>query len=297
MPSEDHAATADDAGIVRLDAMEYVLYGRSNMRVSEACVGTMTWGSFVSDESEAHAQLDAAVELGCNFIDTAEMYPVAYNYGATTEKWVGNWLASRVKAGNVDRSKLYIATKCNPLGIGAGLDDDLKVSPSMKVRAPSRVRAFARLALAPQPLRAPRQAHGFDSATLAHSCRGSISRLQCDYIDLYMLHWPSRDTPVFGCAHFYPEGEQRPTAYADEGKDDAMARMFERQARRALSVGLTQYLGEYLGEYRGAGARGEGAARRGPHPPLGPVQRERIRCGENYCRRNTIEAPSSRHVK
>ena len=59
-----------------------------------------------------------------------------------------------------------------------------------------------------------------------------------------MLHWPSRDTPVFGCAHFYPEGEQRPTAYADEGKDAAMARMFERQARRALSAGLIQYLGD-----------------------------------------------------
>ena len=43
------------------------------------------------------AELDKMVELGINFIDTAELYPVAFNYGQTTELWIGNWLRQRVK--------------------------------------------------------------------------------------------------------------------------------------------------------------------------------------------------------
>ena len=49
------------------------------MMVTEVCGGTMTWGSFVQEEADAHAQLDKLVELGVNFLDTAELYPVAFN--------------------------------------------------------------------------------------------------------------------------------------------------------------------------------------------------------------------------
>ena len=64
-------------------------------------------------EAEGHAQIDRALEAGVNFIDTAELYPVAWNYGALTEKWIGNWLTKRTADGTVDRSKVYIATKIN----------------------------------------------------------------------------------------------------------------------------------------------------------------------------------------
>ena len=61
--------------------------------------------------TQAHAQLDTAVAAGANFIDTAELYPVAFNYGKLTEVWIGNWLAKRAAEGK-PRKDLYIATKC-----------------------------------------------------------------------------------------------------------------------------------------------------------------------------------------
>merc|ERR1719253_1149528 len=140
----------------------------------------MTWGSFNDKkEEEAFAQLDKAIELGANFIDTAELYPVAFNYGKTTEQWMGEWLTSREKEGKVKRSELYIATKCNPMGIGSSEEK-------------------------------PGEAHGFEPEVLERSCRASIERLQCEYIDLYQLHWPTRDCPIFGAATFAPKGKLRP---------------------------------------------------------------------------------------
>lgn len=102
----------------------------------------------------------------------AELYPVAFNYGKTTEAWIGKWLAERVGQGTLKRNDIYIATKCNPMGIGGAEGD-------------------------PKP-------HGFEADVLERSCRASIERMQCGYIDLYQLHWPSRDVPIFGCASFYP---------------------------------------------------------------------------------------------
>eukprot|EP00964_Phaeocystis_antarctica_P020477 scaffold11320_cov46-Phaeocystis_antarctica.AAC.1 len=52
--------------------------------------------------------------------------------------------------------------------------------------------------------------HGYEVDILERSCRASIDRLQCEYIDLYQLHFPSRDTPVFGCASFYPGVKDNP---------------------------------------------------------------------------------------
>eukprot|EP00854_Cymbomonas_tetramitiformis_P030842 gene30842-38653_t len=69
--------------------------------VSEVCAGTMTWGSFNDKEEQAFEQMDKLIELGVNFFDTAELYPVAFNYGQTTEMWMGNWLEKRVAEGKV----------------------------------------------------------------------------------------------------------------------------------------------------------------------------------------------------
>ncbi len=76
--------------------MRYSPLGRTGLEVSRICLGTMTFGE-QNSEREAHAQLDAALAAGVNFIDTAEMYPVppsAERYGVT-ERILGDWL--RVK--------------------------------------------------------------------------------------------------------------------------------------------------------------------------------------------------------
>lgn len=122
----------------------------------------MTWGE-QNTEAEAHQQLDYALEQGVNFIDTAEMYPVppmATTYGLT-EQYIGTWLAKRQ-----DRDKLIIASKV------ASRADWL-----------SYVRGGAIC---------------LDRNNIESALNASLKRLQTDYIDLYQLHWPDRNTNYFG---------------------------------------------------------------------------------------------------
>ena len=81
-----------------LDAMpmKYYKLGDTGPEVSEICLGTMTWGSQMTDEAAAHAMCDAYVAAGGNFIDTAEMYPVPPKpeWLGSTERYLGNWLAA-----------------------------------------------------------------------------------------------------------------------------------------------------------------------------------------------------------
>src|SRR3546814_12207630 len=87
--------------------MDFRALGRTEIKVSLICLGTMTWGE-QNTEAEAHAQLDYALDRGINFIDAAEMYPVpprAETQGRT-ERHLGTWLKAR---GNSD--KAVIATK------------------------------------------------------------------------------------------------------------------------------------------------------------------------------------------
>lgn len=136
--------------------------GRTDLSVSEICLGTMTWGQ-QNTQAEAFEQLDAAMAAGINFIDTAEMYSVptqAPTYGST-ETIIGNWFAAR---GN--REKVILASKiCGP---GAWL-------PHIR-NAETR----------------------FNRHHITEALHGSLTRLQTDYIDLYQLHWPDRTTNFFG---------------------------------------------------------------------------------------------------
>lgn len=59
----------------RPPSMKYRNLGSSDLRISEVCLGTMTWAN-QNTEEQAHAQIDRFIELGGNFIDTAELYPV-----------------------------------------------------------------------------------------------------------------------------------------------------------------------------------------------------------------------------
>lgn len=173
------------------------------------------WGSFNENEDMAWDQLDALMRLGVNFLDTAEMYPVAWNYGKTTETWMGNWLSKRSEEGKVDRKKLYIATKVNCSAVGTP----------------------------PMPGRDKIGVHAYEEDIVMHACKSSIARLKCEYIDLYQFHWPCRDTPVFGCAHFYPGGHNRPNPFV---KEQGGLESFERQVlgvKKLFDAGLIRNWG------------------------------------------------------
>ena len=142
--------------------MEYRPLGRTGLNVSAICLGTMTWGE-QNTEAQAHEQLDYALANGINFVDTAEMYPVPprqETYGRT-EKYIGGWLR-----GGKKRDKIILASKV------VGRSDWL---PYIRGGA-------ARL----------------DKKNIEAALDASLKRLQTDYIDLYQLHWPDRNTNFFG---------------------------------------------------------------------------------------------------
>jgi len=152
--------------------MKYRQLGSSDLQVSSLCLGTMTFGQ-QNTEAEAHDQLDAAVAAGVNFIDVAEMYPVparADTYGET-ERIVGTWLRRQ------PRDKVILATK---------------------VAGPARRLEWIRGG----PV-------ALDETNIRTAIEGSLKRLQTDHVDLYQLHWPERNQPLFGQTEFDP-AEERP---------------------------------------------------------------------------------------
>ena len=135
--------------------------GRTDIDVSEICLGTMTWGE-QNTEQQAFEQLDLATSEGINFIDAAEMYPVPPRpeTQGLTESYLGNWLAKRGR-----RDDLVIASKVAGPGNGLGYLRD----------GPRLTRDHIRQA-----------------------CEDSLRRLKTDYIDLYQVHWPDRNANFFG---------------------------------------------------------------------------------------------------
>ena len=120
----------------------------------------MTWGR-QNTEEEAHEQMEYALDQGINFFDTAELYPIPAKKElyAVTEEFIGNWFK---KTGN--RDKVVLATKI------AG-----------RAEFTRHIRTT-----------------GFSKDSLVKAVDGSLKRLQTDYIDLYQLHWPERNTNYFG---------------------------------------------------------------------------------------------------
>lgn len=151
--------------------MQYSTLGSSSLRVSEITLGTMTFGQ-QNSEAEAHAQLDYAKECGICAIDTAEMYPVPPRADTVhnTEAIVGNWLAHQ------RREDLTLFTK---------------------ITGAARNMNWIRGGALP-----------FDRNNIREALEGSLKRLQTEYIDLYQLHWPERNTPMFGNYIYDPAGER-----------------------------------------------------------------------------------------
>jgi len=86
--------------------MEYVKFGRTGLRVSRLCLGTMTFG-LQCDEATSHSIMDTAAAGGIDFIDTADVYPLGGgpNTAGRTERIVGGWLKGK-------RQQFILATKC-----------------------------------------------------------------------------------------------------------------------------------------------------------------------------------------
>ena len=180
--------------------MNLIPLGASELRVTPICLGTMTFGEQV-DELDAHRILDRAVERGVDFLDAAEMYPVparADTCGAT-ETIIGRWLAARPGM----RQRIVLATK---------------------VAGPSRGMPWIR-----------GDQSGLTRAEIIAACEGSLQRLQTEVIDLYQIHWPARNVPVFGSLYFDPS-KDRDCAAIDEQLDalDALV-----QAGKVRAVGLS----------------------------------------------------------
>ena len=140
--------------------MHFRYIGRTGLRVSPICLGTMTFGSTV-DKKEAFAILDKAYAAGINFYDTAEVYPVPPMRESVgrTETIVGEWLQTK------DRDSIILATKV------AGAASGWFVPP---VRAGLTA---------------------IDAHHIAKGIEGSLKRLKTDYIDLYQMHWPDTVVP------------------------------------------------------------------------------------------------------
>ena len=140
--------------------MNYKKLGNTDLDVSTICLGTMTWGEQNTQE-EGFEQMDYALDQGVNFWDTAELYavpPKKETFGHT-EIVIGNWFKKSKK-----RDKVVLATK---------------------IAGPAR-----------PYIRGGGNNYGLEKMTAA--VNGSLKRLQTDYIDLYQLHWPERNTNMFG---------------------------------------------------------------------------------------------------
>ena len=142
--------------------MHYHRIPHSTLEVSQLGLGTMTFGE-QNSEADAHAQLDLAIRSGINFIDTAEMYPVPPRpeTKGLTEQYIGSWLKQRGS-----RDKIILASKVS----GPSRGNDASIRPNMAL----------------------------DRKNIREALDASLKRLNTDYLDLYQLHWPQRQTNYFG---------------------------------------------------------------------------------------------------
>jgi aryl-alcohol dehydrogenase-like predicted oxidoreductase len=137
--------------------MEYRVLGRTSLKVSAICLGTMQFG-WTADEALSQRVLSAAWEAGINFIDTANIYSrwADGNPGGVAEQILGHWM----KQNAIPRDRLVLATKVRG-NMGTGPDDE-----------------------------------GLSHRQIMKAVEDSMRRLQTDYLDLYQAHWPDAATPI-----------------------------------------------------------------------------------------------------
>ena len=137
--------------------MNYRNLGRTGLKLSTICLGTMQFG-WSADEAMAYRVMNKAVELGCNFFDTADIYSrwAENNDGGVSEEIIGRWL----QQSSLRRQDIVLATKVRGQ-MGDGPNDI-----------------------------------GLSRVHIITAVEDSLRRLQTDYIDLYQVHWPDEETPL-----------------------------------------------------------------------------------------------------
>ncbi|MES0339004.1 MAG: aldo/keto reductase [Anaerolineales bacterium] len=137
--------------------MEHRSFGRSGVKVSPLCLGTMQFG-WTADEKASFEVLDAAYDAGINFIDTADIYSrwIDGNPGGVAESIIGKWLRKNPEK----RTQVILATKVRGR-MGEGPNDE-----------------------------------GLSRKHIFSAVEQSLMRLGTDYIDLYQVHWPDESTPI-----------------------------------------------------------------------------------------------------
>ncbi len=145
--------------------MEKRRLGRSDLNVPVLCLGTMMYGEQIT-EKDAVDQMDACVDRGINFFDTAEMYtvPPKPETQGESERIVGRWIAARK-----NRDKMILATKVSGRAPFPWMREDggeTRLTP----------------------------------AQIRYALERSLNNLQTDYVDLYQVHWPDRGVQNFGGA-------------------------------------------------------------------------------------------------
>ena len=136
--------------------MNYRKLGRTGLKVSTICLGTMQWG-WTTDKAQSFVVMDAFMDAGGNFIDTADMYSrwVEGNPGGVSESIIGEWMQNRK-----NRHQVVLATKVR-----------------------------GRMWEGPN-------GEGLSRKHIMHAVEESLRRLQTDYIDLYQIHWDDFETPI-----------------------------------------------------------------------------------------------------
>ncbi len=136
--------------------MDYRNLGRTGLKVSSLCLGTMQWG-WTAGEDAGVAVMDAFVAAGGNFIDTADVYSrwAEGNPGGVSEEIIGRWMRARR-----NRDQIVLATKVR-----------------------------GRMWEGPN-------GEGLSRAHIVKACEDSLRRLQTDYIDLYQTHFFDAGTPI-----------------------------------------------------------------------------------------------------
>ena len=164
--------------------MKKLRLGRTDVMVSELCLGTMVFGH-QTDEPTAHRLMDHSVANGINFVDAAERYPVPMQeetFGRT-EEIVGTWLKARGR-----RDDIILATKITGRSSNSYVRRDLQVNGEVRI----------------------------DKRNIEAAIDASLKRLQTDYVDLYQLHSPDRNIQAWGRTSYTDPGDAKETPILEQ---------------------------------------------------------------------------------